>query len=1014
MRFGLLGPLTVLDDAGEVRAVGALKSRVLLTALLLRPGRPVPLDALRQALWGDRPPATATASLHNHVARLRRALAEGGAARLLAVPQGFLLQVAEGELDTDLFAAGLTAARTAHQQRDWATVARETAAALQLWRGRPLADVPDFADHPIVERLVDQRLQLLEWRFDAELQLGRHQYLAAELGSLTREHPYREAFHRQLMLALHRTNRQAEALAVFHALRRALVDELGVEPGRAVQEAHREILRDPVPVGPEEEPPKPPAVAARPRPAQLPVPPAHFVGRAEQIGAVRAALTAAGGQPAVVVVSGMAGVGKTGLALHVSRSLREGFPDGQLFLNLHGATPGMAPLGPIQALGALLRGLGVEPRLIPADADGASALLRSTLDATRTLIVLDDAASAAQVRPLLPAEPGCAVLVTSRPPLAALDGAVSVPLAPLTADESTALIASASGRGPARGDEAAVRRLVELCGQLPLALRVVAARLAVRRALSAQSLVELLTDQERRLDQLEYDDLSVRRSLAVAHDALLTSERGDDRDAALALRRIGAVDLAEYGVPLLARLMDTGEARAAAALDRLVDVALLEETDFGHYAPHDLVRDFARELAVRLGDGDDLERSADRALRWYTATAGETVLAILGPWGERARRLPEPLGEAEPFADGPAAFAWCDRELGNIGALATTYGRQPAHHRTVAAMVQALFPYLQRRGRIEALRRLNEIALAAAHDFGDEPGRAQALSDLAAAHYMAGRFETALDLNERAIAIWRTLGDDDRVQPALGNRGLLLQDLGRIEEAIAVLDECLLIARSRGADREEAIALSTLGNLHEGADPRLAIRCHSLSLEIGERLGDRLVHQAARTNIGYAHLTLGEPAQALPHFETCVRLMSGMDDWHHEVQARLGLVRSLHGLHRDEEAERECRTVLAMADERSDTYAQGLAHHVHGLILRARGLGEEAAAHWREALRALVGTDSPLVGEIEELLAAPAAALRLPAVAGQPPTDGRPVDTVPAARSGSPGSPRMDRAGAEC
>ncbi|WP_329494817.1 AfsR/SARP family transcriptional regulator [Kitasatospora herbaricolor] len=989
MRFGLLGPLTVHSDAGTGRPVGALKSRTLLTALLLRPGRQVPIDTLKEALWGEHPPATATASLHNHVARLRRALATDGDSRLRAVPQGFLLHVEPGELDTELFAARLAAARTAHQRQDWTGVERESAAALELWRGRPLADVPAFAEHPLVDRLTDQHLQVLEWRYDAALQLGQHEFLTAELGSLTREHPYREAFHRQLMLALHRTNRQADAIAAFHALRRALVDELGVEPGRAVREAYQEILT--TQPGPAEQPAP---AAARPRPAQLPVPPAHFVGRSEQIRAVHAALTGEDGQPAVAVVSGMAGVGKTGLALQVSRALREHFPDGQLFLNLHGATQGVAPLEPVQALGVLLRGLGVEPRLIPGDADTAAALLRSTLDATRTLIVLDDAASAAQVRPLLPAGPGCAVLVTSRPPLAALDGATHIPLAPLTADESTALITSASGREPA-DDCPAVRRLVELCGQLPLALRVVAARLAVRRALTAEALVELLTDEERRLDQLEYDDLSVRRSLAVAHDALLTSEREDDRDAAIALRRIGALDLAEYGAPLLARLMDDEEPRAAAALERLVDVALLEETDFGSYAPHDLVRDFARELAGRLDPLPAREAAVARALRWYAAAARESVLAILPAGGERDRRLPEPVGTAQPFADSAAAFAWCDRELTNMAALAVNFAGVPAHREVVLALARSLSPYLQRRGRVEALRVLSEIALTTARAAADPSAQGQAFSDLAAAHYMAGQFEAALALNDQAIEVWRALGDDDRVQPALGNRGLLLRDLGRAAEATVVLEECLLIARRRGVERDEAIVLSTLGNLREKDDPRLAIHFHRLSLESGERIGDSIIRQAARTNIGYAHLTLGEPDQALPHFETCMRLLTGNDDWHHESQARLGLVRSLHGLRRDEEADRECQALLGQAAERGDTYAQGLAQHVRGLILDARGRRAEAVAHWQEALRALAGTDSPLVAELEELLAP--AVLAAPAPAPL-------LVTVPSPRSGGSGA----------
>ncbi|TWV52019.1 transcriptional regulator, partial [Streptomyces misionensis] len=325
----------------------------------------------------------------------------------------------------------------------------------------------------------------------------------------------------------------------------------------------------------------------------------HFTGRAVIRRALRHALTEPSTPgPAVAVVSGMAGIGKSALALYVAHELRERFVDGQLYVNLHGATPGMSPLGPAQALAALLRDLGVEPRNVPEHPDAAAALLRSLLAPSRVLLVLDDAANAAQVRPLLPAGPGCAVIVTSRSPLATLDGARRFPLTPLTGEDSAALLRAVSGRA----DLEAGHALVALTGGLPLALRVVAARLAARRALTPEVLARQLTASGGRLRHLEYDDLSVRRSLAVALDALAAAEREADRDAALVLRGIGALDLPTYGALLVARLTGIDERRAEAALDRLVDVALLEETAYGRYTPHDLVREFARELAERPGE----------------------------------------------------------------------------------------------------------------------------------------------------------------------------------------------------------------------------------------------------------------------------------------------------------------------------------------------------------------------------------------------------------------------------
>ncbi|KAF3466651.1 AfsR/SARP family transcriptional regulator [Streptomyces sp. Tu 3180] len=640
LRFGLLGtpvlyeggteggggpegdPRSVAGDAARavrsVRPIGSPKLRVLLAALLLDAGRVVSVEALKDAMWGAAPPPSAQPSLHNHVARLRRLLDDPE--RLVTAPTGYLLRVGQGELDVHVFDARAAAARAAHTGRDWRRVVRECTAALALWRGTPLAGLPpEVGGYAFVRRLGEARLLLLERRYDAELALGggRLAGLVPELTALAAEHPLREAYHRQLMLALHRTGRRAEALAVHRDLRARLVEELGVEPGAGVREAHVEVLRGTAaPAGSDVRPvlsvvPGAPTEAAGPgagavpaplRPAQLPPPPAHFTGRADVRGELHRVLAPRSGPfgSAVAVISGTAGVGKSALALHVAHALAERFSDGQLYVNLHGATPGMAPLTSAQALGALLRDLGTDPGAVPGNPDAAAALLRSLLAPTRTLLVLDDAANAAQVRPLLPAGPGCAVVVTSRSPLTALDGAARFPLPPLTDEDSAALLRAVSGRG----DLGAGHPLVRLTGRLPLALRIVAARLAARQVLTPDALAGQLSATESRLPHLEYDDLSVRRSLAVAYDALAASEREADRDAALVLRRIGALDLPGYGAPLLARLTGTDERRAEAALDRLVDVALLEETAYGRYVPHDLVRDFARELAGAAGGPD--------------------------------------------------------------------------------------------------------------------------------------------------------------------------------------------------------------------------------------------------------------------------------------------------------------------------------------------------------------------------------------------------------------------------
>ncbi|WP_079173402.1 AfsR/SARP family transcriptional regulator [Streptomyces monashensis] len=1028
-----------LPDSG-VRAIGSPKVRALLAALLLEGGRVVSVESLKDALWGGAPPVSAQASLHNHVTRLRRLLDDPE--RLRAVPPGYVLRVEHGELDVHVFDARVAEARAAHARREWPDVVRACTYGLSLWRGTPLSGLPaDFGGYALVQRLGEARLLLLEWRYDAELSLGgaRLAALVPELAALVAEYPLREAYHRQLMLALHRTGRQAEALAVHRDLRARLIEELGVEPGPAVRAVHVEVLRGsgrqreradaavedvrgqghgdgPVeavavekestrdagqgeggagPLGEGREP-APPAARQTPRPAQLPAPPAHFTGRTDALAELRRALTEPSAPaPAVAVISGMAGVGKSALALHVAHELRERFADGQLYVNLHGATPGMTPLTAVQALAALLRDLGVEPRGIPEHPDAAAALLRSLLAPARILLVLDDAAHAAQVRPLLPAGPGCAVIVTSRSPLTALDGARRFPLTPLTAEDSAALLRAVSGR---EGLDAG-HPLVELTGRLPLALRVVAARLAARRALTPEVLAGQLAETGGRLRHLEYDDLSVRRSLAVAHDALAAAVREADRDAALALRHLGALDLPTYGAPLIARLTGIDERRAEGALDRLVDVALLEETAYGRYTPHDLVRDFARELADLERDADDgtPDAVADTgspagaaetaspdlaALRWYAAVAERMIEAIVEPGldleDRRRATSAQPAGHASDvaglgyFGSAEEAFGWGEVELENVVTLVARNAETADPYRAayLSVLVRLLFPCIQRRGHFAEMEVLGRAGLGAARRLGDAAAEAYALGDLSGLHFLTGRKKEALALTDRSLEIWRRLGTASRVRRCLNNRGLLLEGLGRFEESEEALRQSLACSRQLDDPYGEAITHQHLGNLYEHTDPRAAIEQHRHSLAIGDAIGAFIVRHTAHCNIGYAHLALGEPAAAAGHFEESLRILGGADDWHGESQTRLGLVRSLRLLGETERADGECAELLRRADARADRYIGGLARHQHGLLLRERGRWPEAYDAWRAALAALDGTDDQAVlGELRALLA---------------------------------------------
>ncbi|WP_180290498.1 AfsR/SARP family transcriptional regulator [Streptomyces sp. TLI_171] len=923
--------------------------------LLLHPNRPVTLDRLIDALWGAQAPATAEASLRNLVARLRRALGDQDGQRLQAVPAGYRLQVAEDELDTLRFDAAVQRARAAHQAGDLPQVLDATAAALDLWRGDPLADLPELSVS-VGESWRESRLQALEWRFDAELRGGRPETVVAELTGLTAEHPLREAFHVQLMQALDATGHRAKALETYQRLRTALHEELGVEPGPAVRQVHQRILAAPPP-------------APRPtKPAQLPSAPAHFIGREQPLATLRHTLLTPTERGAVAVVNGLAGIGKSALAIHCAHTLRTHFPDGQLFLNLHGATPGLTPLHPHPALSALLRALGVEPTHLPADVDTAAALLRTTLAGTRTLLVLDDAADTAQIRPLLPATPGCAVLVTSRNPLHTLDADLHLRLDTLTERDSITLVERTAGRATADRavvslEQADLARLVQLCGHHPLALRIAGARLATRRTLPVRNLVGRLEDRADRLDELELDDLSIRQSLALTYDSLRASARKPDQRAARALVAIGVLDLPEYTAPQLAGVLDLTPAQAATALDRLAETALLDETHPDRFAPHDLVRDYARELP----DPTERTRLARTALGWYLAAMVRTAFVVDAPQ-HTTRRLPAVDPTAE-LPDRDSALAFGDAEHGNLLALVDGLAEEAWAAADLLTLVRAAYPVLWRRGRQQEVIRLNTVALRVAQREGDLFAEGYTLKDMAGMHFEAGRHLQALDLMDQCEQTWQRLGDRSQARSIMINRGLVLTYLSRKAEALELLERAAEEAAEDGDAYTESNALSALGNLVEADDPHAAIAYHRRSIEAGRRIDYLLAEAAGLNNLGYANLRLGDLAEALVHFGAVLDLHLTAGSWDVEFQARKGRIEALRRLRRLDEALAACRDLLDWAATLQGTIGSGLAEHLHGLVLRDLGRPEEALAAWQFALTRLADAQAPEVTELHTLIA---------------------------------------------
>ncbi len=483
MWLAILGPLLVHDGESLVD-VPRGRLRVLLAALLLNAGNPVAADTLAEVMWDGAPPPGAVVTLRSHVLRLRRVLGPRAGIRLVTRHPGYLLLAGEDEVDLLRFRGLCREGRAALRGGAWARAEGLLGEALGLWRGNPLADVSsDLLVRKEVPGLEELRLQAEEWRADAALHLGCHDELVTGLQALAAQHPLRERFHAQLMLAFYRCGRQAEALAAYHDARQVLIDELGTEPGPELRQLHQQVLSaDPALAAPE---PAPASRADTAVPHELPARVASFTGRSgELLGLTKLIKEPVAETPGTVVISaigGTAGVGKTALAVHWAHQVIDRFPDGQLYVNLRGYAPDK-PMAPGDALARLLRSLGVPSRDIPAEQDERAARYRSTLASKRILVILDNACSVDQVRPLLPGSPSCTVVVTSRDALCGLvarEGAIRLDLDLLPLGDAVGLLRALIGT-PVDCDPEAAARLALQCCRLPLALRV-AAELAASR-----------------------------------------------------------------------------------------------------------------------------------------------------------------------------------------------------------------------------------------------------------------------------------------------------------------------------------------------------------------------------------------------------------------------------------------------------------------------------------------------------------------------------------------------------
>jgi DNA-binding SARP family transcriptional activator len=619
LAVGLLGPLEVSVDG---RPVGLTTGRLqtLLAVLAMSAGETVSVAQLAAAMWDGDLPADPRRTVQTYLARLRGLL---GGSLIAPLSGGCVLRAEPDQVDALRFLRLLDAAAAAQEPSEERALLVE---AIGLWRGAPFDGIRSaWLEHSQTPRLVEAYLGAVERQVDLDLADGRHGELVAPLRELVARYPLREPLWLRLLVVLARCGRQAEALDQYEVVRRRLADELGTDPGPDLQRVHADLLAGRAPEVSEE---VRAAVLRRRVPRQLPAGGDAFTGRQPALARIEELFGKAGGSAGrgmvVCSISGMAGVGKTALAVHAAQRLAGRFPDGQLYVSLHGATAGLRPLPPLEVLGRFLRALGSDPAAVPTDLEEAAAVFRSKVAGRRLLLVLDDAAGAAQVAPLLAASPGCGMLVTSRRILSALEGASHLQLDVLNPDEALELLGRLAGQQRVAAEPEAAAEVARCCGYLPLALRIAGARLAARPAWPVWALAERLADQERRLDELELAEAGARASFAVSLEQLRRGGDPVDRAAAEAFELLGMLDGPEAGVPVVARLLDRSEDAAERALERLVDAQLLETHTPGRYRLHDLLQLYARERA-RQRHPEPARAASTRALGFYVATAWQTL-----------------------------------------------------------------------------------------------------------------------------------------------------------------------------------------------------------------------------------------------------------------------------------------------------------------------------------------------------------------------------------------------------
>jgi DNA-binding SARP family transcriptional activator/tetratricopeptide (TPR) repeat protein len=944
----LLGPVEAWSG-GRKLSLGPRKQRLVLAVLALEANRPVEVARLVDMAWPADPPRTATHAIRVCVSALRSVFDDEPDLEIRLQGSGYALLTDPMNIDVHRFRSLL--AQACGVAGDAARIVLLDQA-LDLWSGTPMAgDAPPETQQRLSAGLAEARLSALEDRLDAQLRLGRHDGLVAELTTLVSTHPLRERLTGQLMLALYRDGRSPDALSVFRRYRADLAEELGLDPSAALRDLELAILRnDAAALGPT------PAAAAGPVPAQLPPAAAGFAGRAAAVHDLDLLLAARPAAGTIVVIAGTAGVGKTALAVHWAHRHRAAFPDGQLYVSLSGYAPG-APMPPGRALAGFLRALGVPAERVPLDVDEAAALYRSLLADRRVLIVLDNAGGPEQVRPLLPGGPGCQTVITSRDRLAGLtvrEGARSLVLGVLRADEARDLLAGLLGRARVEHEPAAVAELATLCACLPLALRIAAAHLIRHpRQPVADLAAQLRTGNRLALLSVAGDEQSaVRAAFDLSYATL-------EPAAQRMFQMLGLHPGADLSEPAAAALAGTSTATARRLLADLASAHLADEHLPSRFAIHDLLHVYATSLAESALSAADRRAATSRLCDFYLRTT-DAAARVLYPNMQRLPLPAEPPPGHEPArgnedivfaADGPA-LAWLESERPNLMAAVTAAaadGPQPA----AWLLADALRGYFWLRRHTGDWLTVAAAGLAAAEAGQDPRAMAAGHLSLAQAERWLARYPAAISHLTQARALARQAGSRQSEAAALGTLANVYRDQGRMAESAEHHRQARDIYRQTGGRGGEATSLGNLGNvLIESGRLDEAIDCLTQGLVIYRQIGARSAAANMLNSLGCAYLIQGRLAEAREHLEQALAM-------HRETGSREGEADGLNNLaelHRDlgqyEQARDIAATSRTLARESGDRRIEVDANNTLGTVSRLLANQAAALGYHQDAQRA--------------------------------------------------------------